>query len=220
MAEHEDDIEKLTKQTQELINSAGIDMATLILNLLQNSHTLLPPNSEGKRELREAILLIDAFIKSGFVSIVAKPRAERENDRVKHYPGQHKGVLVSYITTNHDMGNFNLYGGLRDATGSIEMRDSKEAMQVSKHHASRTDSIASQPTHINFHIKDINQQPLVEVWFVHSLNRGFSLHTLKLHKERVDVLAIIGIKHPNYKTFKTRFSRASDTLTSLVPSSV
>ena len=213
--ENEHGLEEALKANRELVDAASIGMVNFIYDLTGSAYLKVPSQAEEAEDLDKAMDIIGAFAEGDFASILVRPRAERVKDKVPFLPGQHKGIFVSLVTSSHDLGNINIYGGLRDFH-SPELRDTDVAMRT--HHSKRTDSILSQKVHFNFHVKDAGGSSLLDIWFIYNLGNGFYLDSLSLEGRKVDVHPTVDSGYPCFEELKTSFYTHTKTLVSLVPS--
>ena len=213
--ENEHRLEETLKANKELVDAASIGMVNFIYDLTESAYLKVPSQAEEAEDLDKALDIVRAFVESDFAGILARPRVEREKDKVPFLPGQHKGIFVSLVTSSHDLGNINIYGGLRDFH-SPELRDTDVAMRT--HHSKRTDSILSQKVHFNFHVKDAGGSSLLDIWFTYNLGNGFYLDNLSLEGRKVDVHPTVDASYPCFEELKTSFYTHTKALVSLVPS--
>ena len=208
-------LEEISKANKELVDAASIGFVNFIFDLSESAYLKLPSESEEAKDFDKALEMIGAFAGSEFADILARPRVEREKDKVHFLPGQHKGIFISFVTSSHDFGNINIYGGLRDFH-SPELKDTDVAMRM--HHSKRTDSVLSQKVHFNFHVKDVGGSSLLDIWFTYDLGTGFYLDNLFLEGRRVDAHPRIDSMYPCFEELKTSFYTHTKTLVTLVPS--
>jgi len=215
VVENERRLEEILKANKELVDEASIGMVNFIYDLTESAYLNVPSETEEAKDLDKAVDIIGAFVESDFASILAQPRVEREKDKVHFLPGQHKGIFISFVTSSHDLGNINIYGGLRDFH-SPELKDTDVAMRT--HHSKRTDSVLSQKVQFNFHVKDISGSSILDIWFTYNLGNGFYLDNLLLEGRKVDVHPTVDSSYPCFEKLKASFYTHTRTLVSLVPS--
>lgn len=214
--ENPDSLEHLTKANKELVDTASIGMVDLVYDLTESILLKIPADFEDRKTLEEAIEILSAFVDCNFPSILARPRQERTEDRVRFLPGQHKGIFISYVTDSHDFGNFNIYGGLRDSHSPFELKDTDSSMR--HHHTKRTDAVLSQTVQFNFHVKNPESASLMDIWYTYSLNKAFRLDKLIVDGQTIDISAAVHEGDSCFEELKDRFNTHTRILTSLVPS--
>ena len=215
-SENEDSLERLTKANKELVDAASIGMADLVYDLTESILLKIPEDFDDRETLEETIEILSAFVGCNFASILAKPRREQDEDRVRFLPGQHKGIFISYVTESHDFGGFNIYGGLRDIHSPFELKDTDLSMR--RHHTTRTDAVLSQTVWFDFHVKSPENVSLMDIWYTYSLNKAFRLDKLIVDGQKIDIIAAVDEGDFCFKELKDRFNAHTRILTSLVPS--
>ena len=208
-------LEETLKANKELVDAASIGMVNFIYDLTEAAYLTAASPAEEAEDLDAASDIVRTFVESDFTGILAQPRVEREKDKVHFLPGQHKGIFISFVTSSHDLGNINIYGGLRDFH-SPELKDTDVAMRT--HHSKRTDSVLSQKVQFNFHVKDISGSSILDIWFTYNLGNGFYLDNLLLEGRKVDVHPTVDSSYPCFEKLKASFYTHTRTLVSLVPS--
>lgn len=179
---------------KEAIKTSSYELLDALVMLQDTFATkLLNPNqtAEPSCELEIFDLVsqsIISFSEGGFNLTNAIARKPRDNDKVRHLPGQHKGVTIKFDNNMGETLHLNVYGGLRAFTGE-DFKDSDLSLQ--RHHSIRTDNIISQPTHLNWHITKPDQQILCEVWLTYQPNSKFSVSHVFWERQVVDITAIL-----------------------------
>lgn len=120
-----------SKAQKERIARASLDLLRVYPDILDSlvAHAYIATNRDPNL-LSIADTAIEEYrrtIESGILSIDPRGRFEREDDRTRLLPGQHRGVKLQYITGNNDVVYITAYGGLRDVASADDLRDSLQA---------------------------------------------------------------------------------------------
>lgn len=206
-------------ETNRLIATNGIGLLettidvfdSLASDLLSGS---LPHVEEAQlHTVHDSVL---AFADLDYTSVTAKPRTPRPEDRGSFLPGQHQGINLQIATSAGDTAFINLYGGLRIVDEGAELRDSDRTLR--RIHSGRTDSILSQPVHLNLHIRSSADVKLLDIWLVYNLNSSFSLGAVFDGDQRIDLSRQLPNSDQRFDGLAKKMSAHTKALTTLVPS--
>lgn len=200
------EIEKVKEQASRNLLSVVVD----IQDTLTTNMTDSPEKSACEVVNKSLSSFFDA--KPKFDSAI--PRRIREQDRTKLLPGQHAGVTITFSLPDNTTLRINIYGGLR-AFANADMRDSD--LSLRKSHTQRTDAVLSQPTFINWHIKNADGEVISDVW-IKKTQPNINVEKIILNQEKIDIVASINQGTYGFKDMSDAFSKNINDLTTLVAS--
>lgn len=204
----------LEKQLEREIENSGLQLLDTICDT-QDTFALLVKEDPEKTALEVVANALLSFSESNPQLISARPRALRDNDRVKLLPGQHGGISLQFGLNDGNLLRINAYGGLRGFSGE-DMKDSDTTLR--RAHDVRTGSVLSQPTQINLHIKRPDDSVLFELWIVYDLNQRIRLDKLSYEGECIDAHPVINSEDSRFGKLTSGFHKSLGTLVKLIPS--
>lgn len=213
---NDETLKSIEAKRQEIIKTASFELLNTLGSLSDTFNTKLSDFKESEVEIFDLISQsIISFSESNpqFTSAIARP--PREKDKVKHLPGQHKGISIKFDLHTGETLFINFYGGLRAFSGE-DLKDQDSALR--HHHSKRTDDILSQPTHINWHISKPDQRRLCEVWTSYLTESKFTLSHVFWEEEEIDLCCSIDNKTYGFGEIASGLQDSISALTTLIPS--
>lgn len=220
-----DTLQTITPESQE---AAHREAATKMLNATFDAFDSLAAITQVKakgstdeellqaaEKLQYALSALAVVADGESVSVTLRPRSVRNEDKVKPLPGEHAGVSAQFVSKEGVTTRLNFYGGLRDARSASDQHDSDISLRHS--HASRTLTVASQPTHINLHmISPGETQPFFDLWIVRQPTQ-LSLSTFEFEHVKHDIHPVITSKDHLFKPLTSQLHSAMKNLMLMVP---
>lgn len=217
----EDTPKSIEAKRQEAVKSASYELLDG-LSLLQDTFSTKFSSIKDKGDSKTEIEIFDLISQSiysfsdsnpSFTNAIARP--PRENDKVKHLPGQHKGISIKFDNSMGETLFINFYGGLRAFSGE-DLKDND--LTLRRQHSVRTDDLLSQPTHINWHITRPDQKRFCEVWMTYHPSSRFSISHVFFEEEEVDLKGIIENTNYGFSEIESQLHKSISALTTLIPS--
>jgi len=168
----------------------------------------VPKSQPERQRLDDWADVLGAFMESDPQVIAVTRRMPSIKDQ-KLLPGQHPGVTATLGNKSGDVARLNAYGGMRDSDTPFELRDTKPQDVGTGLHAGRTDIVLSQPTQLNWHVTDQQNNMQAEGWITNQLNNSFRLANARTGSDEwIDAHPVVTVKNKAFKYLQGQITKA------------
>lgn len=213
MIEGGSDAERLAAQVEKVKEQASRNLLSVVVDI-QDTLTSKMTDSPEKTVCDVINNTLSSFFDSNPKFVSAIPRRIRDQDRTKLLPGQHAGITLTFSLPDNTTLRINVHGGLRAFTNA-DMRDSDISLRQS--HTKRTDAVLSQPSFINWHIRDSEGNILEDIWIKKS-QTNMNFEKILYNGEPIDIFSSINQETYGFKQISESFSKHINDLTRVIPS--